>query len=231
MGNRCRSGTCPAGSRSSRTTSRPRFPGGSFPGPYTSTWTAYDGFYDTFDTAYYDTGAISVRDGMMELHLHTENGRPIGAAPAPILTEPWQGQTYGRYSIRFKSDELPGYKAAWMLWSQDDHWNDGEIDFPEGYLDGTMWGFNHCVGNPQLNCYWLDTRATFTDWHTATIEWSPGRVSYILDGQTVGSTTSSVPTRPLKWVLQTESNGHGKPDPAVVGRVLIDWVAVYFWQG
>lgn len=204
---------------------------GSFPGSYASKWTSYDGFYDTFKTGYYSNSSISMHDGAMDLYLRTENGRATVAAPVPVVGTAWKGQTYGRYSVRFKSDKLPGYKAAWLLWSEDDDWGKGEIDFPEGNLDGTIWGFNHCVGNPMLNCYWVDAKASFSDWHTATIEWSPGKLSYILDGVTLGTATNSVPTTPMKWILQTESNGSGAPSSSVAGSVLIDWVTIYSWKG
>ncbi len=204
--------------------------GGSFPGPYASKWSYYDGFYDTFGTGYYDRSAISVHDGMMDLHLRTENGRPIAAAPVPMTDRGWRGQTYGRYSVRFKSDRLPGYKAAWLLWPASNVWNEGEIDFPEGGLDENMWGFNHCKNNPRTNCYWLDTKTSFNDWHTATIEWSPGRINYILDGKTMGTTTNSVPTTPMNWILQTETGG-SRPASNVNGHLLIDWVTIHTWNG
>lgn len=203
---------------------------GSFPGAYAAKWTSYHGFYDTFGTGYYDRSAISVQNGTMDLHLRTQNGRPIAAAPAPIVTRAWEGQTYGRFSVRFKSDSLPGYKAAWLLWPDSDNWNQGEIDFPEGGLSSTIWGFNHCVGNPSSNCYYVDTKASFTSWHTATIEWMPGRLNYILDGRTVGTTTSSVPTSKMHWVLQTETDG-SRPSASTAGHVLIDWVTVYTYTG
>lgn len=116
-------------------------PAGSFPGPYAVKWTSYHGFRDTFGIAYYDRSAISVQSGMMDLFLHTRSGTPIGAAPVPIVTKVWQRQAFGRFSVRFRSDPLPGYKAAWLLWPESDNWNEGEIDFPEGGLDSTMWGF------------------------------------------------------------------------------------------
>lgn len=91
-------------------------------------------------------------------------------------------------------------------------------------------GLHHCLNNPTTNCYWVDTKAAFGDWHTVTLEWSPGRITYLLDGRTVGTTTSSVPSRPMRWILQTESNG-STPNPAVAGHVLIDWVTIHTWTG
>jgi len=199
---------------------------GQFPGPYSAKWVAYNGFYDAYNVGYYDKRAISAHDGFLDLDLHTDNGHPVAAAPSPVVTTPWAGQTYGRFTVRFKSDSLPGYKAAWLLWPDGNDWNKGEIDFLEGGLDGTMWGFNHCINNPAINCYYINTQTTFTNWHTMTLEWYPGRLSYILDGHTFGTTTDSVPTNPMHWVLQTQS-GATPPSATTAGHLLIDWAAVY----
>jgi len=202
---------------------------GQFPGPYSAKWTAYNGFYDAAHVGYYDQRAISVHDSFLDFYLHTENGRPIIAAPSPVVTAPWIGQQYGRFTVRLKSDSLPGYKASLLLWPDGNNWDKGEIDFPEGGLDGTMWGFNHCVNNPSVNCYNIDTQTAFTNWHTLTLEWSPGRISYLLDGNVFGTTSESVPTDPMHWMLQTQA-GTTAPAATTAGHLLIDWVAVYTYQ-
>lgn len=197
---------------------------GAFPGPYAPKWASYHGFSDTYKGGTYNQGILSAAGGALDIYLHSQNGRPQVAAPVPLVTGKWGGQTYGRFSIRFNADAVPGYKAAWLLWPDSNNWNEGEIDFPEGSLDGTMWGFHHCVGQPTNNCYWLDTKVAFTGWHTATLEWTPGKLVYLLDGQVVGSTTNRVPTAPLHWVLQTETDH--VPDTLSAGHVRIDWVTI-----
>lgn len=202
---------------------------GSFPGPYASKWTGYDGFTDGYGTGNYRNSAISTTGGVMDVYLRTENGKAITAAPSPIVTAPWQGQTYGRYTMRFRSDSLPGYKMASLLWPVSDNWNQGEIDFPEGGLDSTIYAFNHCLNHPADNCFWAASGTPFTGWHTATLEWSPNRITFILDGRTLGTTTTSVPTAPLRWVLQLQT-GPDRPAATVAGHVQFDWVAVYTYQ-
>ena len=201
---------------------------GAFPGPYASKWASYHGFSDTYEGGTYNQGILSASGGALDIYLHSQNGRPQVAAPVPLVTGKWGGQSYGRFSVRFNADPVPGYKAAWLLWPDSNNWNDGEIDFPEGSLDGTMWGFHHCVGQPTSNCYWLDTKVAFTGWHTATVEWTPGKLVYLLDGRVMGSTTNRVPTAPLHWVLQTETDH--VPDAASSGHVLIDWVTIDRYQ-
>ncbi|MET3804364.1 hypothetical protein ABIB25_001359 [Nakamurella sp. UYEF19] len=199
---------------------------GGFPGPYKSKWLSYNGFADTSGNGRYNQKIISMHNGQMDLYLHSEKGVPQGAAPVPLVGGRWGGQKYGRFTVRYRADWTPGYGAGWLLWPDSGHWNDGEIDFPEGGLSQTQEAFNHCVGHARDNCLVVNTGVTFVDWHTATIEWSPRGVFYILDGKTVASDTRNIPVKALHWVLQTGTSGN-KPAASTTGHVLIDWVSIY----
>ena len=128
-------------------------PVGSFPGAvYRSRWGVYpDGRHDTSGNGtYYPSKVLSVGNSALNMYLHTEliNGIPVHlvAAPVPHLsnTTRFAGQTYGRYSVRYDIDPVPGYKTAWLLWPDSNQWpSGGEIDFPEGNLSGTISAFMH----------------------------------------------------------------------------------------
>lgn len=210
-------------------------PTGSFPGSvYGDKWTVYpDGWKDTTGNGqYYPSKVLSVTNGVLNMHIHTENGIHMVAAPEPKLpgVAAGNGQLYGRYTVRFRSDAIPGYKTAWLLWPDSGMWpRDGEIDFPEGNLNNTISGFMH-----HQNGTWggdqdaYSTTVTYMAWHTATIEWSPNALTFILDGQTIGTSTSYVPSTPMHWVLQTETQlSGGAPSDSAAGDVQIAWVAVY----
>ena len=115
--------------------------------------------------------------------------------------------------MRFRSDLLPGYKVAWLLWPDSGRWpGDGEIDFPEGDLDGRVCGYVHhqegtSPGDQDATC----SGESFQGWHTAVIEWTPAYVRFVLDGATLRVTTSRLPTTSMHWVLQTETNLDGRP--------------------
>jgi len=123
-------------------------PVGSFPGSaYGSQFTVYaDGTPDTAGqqgapSRYYPSKVVSVRNGLLNMYLHTENGTPMAAAILPILPG---NHLYGKYTLRFRSDALSGFKTAWLLWPDSENWpHDGEIDFPEGSLDDTIGAFLH----------------------------------------------------------------------------------------
>jgi len=200
---------------------------GGFPGPYAKQWMTYDGFGDTWKIGRYEADILSVHDGVLDMHLHTgSDGVPRAAAPIPLVNGQWGGQTYGRYSVRMKADALPGYGTAFLLWDDDNVWENGEINFPEGNLDGTTQAFNHQLGTPWNNDMWADTRTSYTGWHTYTIDWTPTKISYLLDGVVVASTTTNIPKTPMHWVLQTATNGT-KPAANVDGHLLVDWVSQY----
>lgn len=199
---------------------------GSFPAHYQSQWASYHGFKDTFKIAHYDQRVISVKNGILDIHLHTNNGQPLSATPVPLVDGKWGGQLYGRYSVRMRADAVPNFKVAFLLWPDSENWNDGEINFPEGSLTDRPMAFNHCVGHPQDNCYAAQSSVKFTDWHTYTIEWTPKKISYFIDGKLLGSTTKSIPNKPMHWVLQVESDGT-RPHPHATGHVEIDWATIY----
>jgi hypothetical protein len=207
-------------------------PLGSFPAAVSSWWGAYaNTAHDTTGRGrYYPEKVLSVSDGKLNMFLHTENGEHLVAAPYPKVTPaPPYGQLYGRYAVRFRADPLQGYKTSWLLWPDSGNWPyDGEIDFPEQDLDTTVMGFVHHKGGSAGNDQdWFSTNARYSDWHTAVIEWTPGKVVFSLDGQVIGQTTKRIPDTPMHWVLQTETGLTSAPDDTTQGYIQIDWVAVW----
>lgn len=193
-------------------------------------WRSYPKcFKDTYQKRPYRADSVlSVQHGMLIFHLHPVNGQPAGANPSPVIDSQSQYQTYGRYTARFKVDmpDLDEYHIAWLLWPESDKWpDDGEEDFPEGSLGGTIGGFHHYAGKGAcIGCQDpAATHETFTGWHTYTIEWRPGNIKYMLDGKVILNSNQWVPDKPMRWQLQTETKGDG----AHSGKLLVDWVAVY----
>ena len=212
---------------------RQNVPVGQFPAAVADRWHAYDdGWRDTSKNGtYYPSKVVSIHDGVMDLHLRTESGTHLVAAALPRTFGSGTdgGDLYGRYAVRFRSDRIPGYKVAWLLWPDSDEWSDGEIDFPEGNLDASVAAFMHYRGNPEDQDVYR-SGATFDAWHTAVIEWTPQSVRFILDGTVIGESRdqAKIPAEPMHWVLQTETNLDGyRPEATSSGHVMIDWVVAY----
>jgi hypothetical protein len=211
---------------------------GRFPGAVSNKWFAYpDGWKDDSKKGtYFPSKVVSEHGGVLDLFLHTENGVHMVSAPVPKLAAGshhyGSGLSAGRYVVRFKADPIPCYKTAWLLWPDSGVWpRDGEIDFPEGPLDGSISGYMHRQNGTSRNAQDVyNTAVTYSSWHTAVIEWRPAihDLKFYLDGKRVGHSTSRVPNTPMHWVLQTETRLAGcVPTKRVAGHVLIDWVAVY----
>lgn len=224
---------------------------GSFPSTVSADWSAYPSPWpDTSRNGRYDPQrTLSVHDGMLDIHLHTEtlNGvaRHLVAAPHPRLpaSDPsvttlvasegvYSAMLYGRYSVRFRADaNIPGYKTAWLLWPFDNDWpRNGEIDFPEGdlALGDTIHAFMHRQGATSGSDQdGVDSGVVYTAWHTAVIEWTPTVCRFLLDGVEIMAPTTRIPNTPMRWVLQTETVLSGvAPLDATSGHVYVDWVTV-----
>jgi hypothetical protein len=216
-------------------------PIGGFPGPlYAAKWSSnyIDGTPDTAGqiykskSGYYPSKVLSIHDGVLDMYLHSEKGVSMGAAPAPKVVEnqprPFNGQLYGRYSVRFKAEAPSGFKTAWLLWPDSGKWPlDGEIDFPEGDLSGNFFAAMHGAEPSGSVIDVFETGSSYSAWHIATTEWSPGRVEFFLDGRSVGVSKTAIPNKSMHYLLQTESCLPTCPLTGVSGHVYIDWVAIW----
>lgn len=193
---------------------------------YPNTWT------DTSGNGTYDGGAnITVHDSQLDMKLFTAGGKINVCAPGPetVPSVPSGNNfTYGRFSVRFKADQVAGYKTAWLLWPVSDSWPaDGEIDFPEGSLDDKISAYMHYADPSGGQDAFEPRTADYSQWHTAVTEWTAGQVKFYLDGVLYGTATTKVPSNPMYWVLQTETNLSGAlPDSAAVAHVYVDWVTI-----
>jgi beta-glucanase (GH16 family) len=148
---------------------------------------------------------LSVSNGMLTFNLHNVDGQPAGANPSSLPANGSQYQTYGRYSARLYVDTptLSEYHIAWLLWPQSEKWpDDGEEDFLEGSLASTSSAFHHYARSSGGQDA-VDTGVPFTGGHVYTIEWSPGRMRFLLDDTVVLESTKYVPSKPMRWQLQT----------------------------
>jgi hypothetical protein len=200
-------------------------------------WFTYpEGFKDTSKAGSYLPAQVnSIQNSMLRLRLRNEGGVIKVGAPIPLIGGRVNSQTYGRYAVRFKIDPVPGFKVAWLLWPDSENWpHDGEIDFPEGDLDGGINAFMHRQGassGSDQDAYLAN--ATFASgWHTTVIEWGPDACRFIFDGKVIGTSTSRIPSTPMHWVLASETAlGSARPASGAVANVYIDWVAIWSRTG
>lgn len=196
----------------------------------------YAGFADSSGRGQYAPDEVlSVRQGSLNYFLHSASGSPKVASVIPFG---YAGQTYGRYSVKFRYDSLPGYKIAFLLWPVSDNWNEGEIDWPEGALDGPLYAGSAMKGSLAAGPMKFDPphRVYSSDgpggWHIATTEWIPGNVKWFWDGELISQTTvpTAVPDTPMRWTLQAETSDRADafyPAAQTSGLLQVDWVVQY----
>jgi len=208
---------------------------------YGSRWFGYSGYQDTSGNGWYDPArVISVKDGALDWYVHTADGKHRVAAMVPRVPATRWGQTYGRYSFRFRSDALPRYKFVAILWPDSDNWGEGEIDFPEVnnlVAGNAIYANRYSPGNlttkqpGPANRFTTTVDAAGTGWHVATIDWAPGSLTFYLDGATLGTFTQGVPSTSFHLVFQVETDAHGAiPLDSTSGHLQVDWVTMYSRQ-
>jgi hypothetical protein len=195
----------------------------------------YQGYDDTFGHGTYEPNQVlSVHDGLLDWHLHSAHGVTNVAAVVVTVPNSQWGQTYGRYSVRFRSDIIPGYKLAFLLWPDSDRWGEGEIDFPEanslasgGEVVANVYEVGAEADRPGPSTgFATGVPVAGSGWHVATTEWSQAGLTFTLDDEVLGTKTVGVPATPMHWVLQVETSQNA-PEAATSGHVQVDWVAAY----
>ncbi len=198
-------------------------------------WAYPDGWHDDEFGTYEPSQVLSIHNGLLDYHLHTSGSTHMVAAVVPKIPGGVRGGglRYGAYAVRFRSDLLPGYKTAFLLWPDSNKWPaDGEIDFPEGDLNGSITASMHWMGGTShASKDTFLTQATYSGWHTAVIEWTPHLCRFILDGHIIGTSYQSIPSGPMHWVLQAETSGGYAPARAVAGHVYVAWITAYVRRG
>lgn len=199
-------------------------------------WTAYPECYlDTFNKFPYRADEVlSVHDGALDYDLHEVDGKRAGANLSPIINGNDQGQTYGRYSARIRTDHayITGYRLAMLLWPESEVWpEDGELNFPEGELTGPIRGYHHFAepgATPNSQAISEYEYSNYTNWRVVTTEWTPTTVRFLLDGKVLHEGTRGVPNTPMRWQLQLESSLYPELGD---GHFYVDWVTVHSWDG
>ncbi|MGW2930555.1 glycoside hydrolase family 16 protein [Streptomyces sp. NPDC001156] len=217
---------------------------GGLTGSYRADWWAYPrGWYDTADPRNHsdandrvlggeyradDTvwvGPAAGGDGRMHIRMY----RPASGGDlhvAAVVPRAVMQQAYGKYSARVRVVRAAlGYKSAWLFYG-----GGCEMDMYEQSWVDTVHFFHHpCDGRPQGHA---DTGEPFTEWHTVSLEWTPGRARYYLDGHLYLGDRRGVASRPLSWVLQNESALYGPyAAPGSWAQMDITWVTAYAYTG
>jgi len=156
---------------------------------------------------------VSVNGGTL---IEKINGNTAGG----VGSKHWQ--TYGTYNATFRFSKGAG-KMVILLYGHQLH---QEIDFAESAkrdpnrttMTATLhWGASN-------NMQHFKTTGDFSQWHTVTLVWKPGSLTFLMDGKVFGHTTSHVPNFEMHETIQTAGAniaGPGAPAQLEVKNVTI----------
>lgn len=170
-------------------------------------WFTYRGSPSTDPNGTWTADRVRLQDGAVVLD----------AVPTPGQEGHWDiggmanhldPQVYGRWTIRFRVTTSDVVSWHLLLWSQDESWPP-EIDIAEGWdrERAKTEGFLHYLdedGNYARE--YNGTTGDFTQWNTVVLTWTPGRITWSLNGQQWAEVTgAAVPSSPMRLSMQIET--------------------------
>jgi beta-glucanase (GH16 family) len=189
-------------------------------------------------------------EGNLRIIAREESFMGNGYTSARIKTQGLVEQRYGRFEARIKLPEGQGlWPAFWMLGSNIDEvpWPGcGEIDILEyqGQRPGRMFGSLHGPGYSGAEAISravvLPDGQTFSDdFHVFAVEWDPGRIAYLLDGEVYNIVRSADVRTRGDWVFNNEFfvilnlavggtvGGPVGPETEFPAEMLVDYVRIF----
>jgi licheninase len=206
----------------------------NFDGSLAPHWSAYHGTPSCCPETTWNPSQVTEQDGRLVL---TSVRGPDGAwVTGGVSAAGWPAavRTYGKYVARVRVDRGAGVSAVALLWPKSDHWPP-EVDYYElsaqdadrTHETATV----HRAGDDATRA--VAYRGDLTRWHTVSVEWLPGSITYFVDGRETGRVTdvSYVPHQPMWPAFQMQvGGGDGTAVPTSGSgpvRLYVDWLAVY----
>ncbi len=190
-------------------------------------WSPYRG-RTTDDVGQHDPDNLTVSDGTLKL---TSRGNTSAGMA-------WDdGQKYGRWEARVRSQAGNGYGPVMLLWPDSEKWpEDGEIDMmeiPDGDRTKAHFTVHWGDDNSQDSA---SASGDFTQWHNFAVEWTPDHIIGYLDGVEFYRTEDkdANPPGPMHFAMQQDIGPYGTdwipaPDATTPAEVTfeVDWVRIY----
>ncbi|WP_143510289.1 family 16 glycosylhydrolase [Pseudonocardia sp. Ae717_Ps2] len=196
-----------------------------------STWTVYNS-PGGFGNGLRRPSAVGVGDGLLTV---TARPRAAGGGVSGGVAM-HDGQLYGRWEFRARTDAGTGYSPAILLWPDSERFpDDGELDMME-----IPFGARHAATafvhyGAQNHILSTASPGDFTQWHTFALDWLPDRISWYVDGVKKWEVTDrrAIPTTPMHLAIQLDqgpaSGWIPAPDASTPDevRLQVDWARVF----
>ena len=195
-----------------------------------SGWDVYSGVPGGDPGGQFGSGHVAVFNGQLQLSAWSDPAYG-GAWVTGGLCHCGLSRTYGAYFVRVR-DTGPGPTAVALLWPVAHVWPP-EVDFLE--TDGNVtastatahWG---SANNKDQHSLSVD----LTKWHTFGVIWTPGQLSYVIDGRVYATVSrpNEIPTQPMTLDLQQQTWCLSSwACPSSPQALKFDWVAEYSFTG
>jgi beta-glucanase (GH16 family) len=199
-----------------------------------SNWGTYQGQPGGDPGGWWDPSHVVVHNGLLELQTYQDPAFGNRWVSGGLSSARALKQTYGKYLVRFRMDKGNGIGGIGLLWPSDGGWPP-EIDFVEdggGNRTDTSATLHYGSSDNQVQ---RSVSADFSQWHTIGVEWTPGTLTYTLDGAVWATVVNvNVPAVPMEMDLQTQAGTCGDqwapcPDATTPAHVnlQVDWVVAY----
>ena len=184
------------------------------------------------DHAWGGTDGLDISGGELTLESRRDEGwRAEGLMQWP--SGQWAGQGYGLYEGTIRLEEGQGAGPALLLWPGTDRWPGPEVDLVESHdpaREEAFWAVHWRGADGSDQYTTMPMRADWTQPHTVSVAWEPGRLSFHLDGVETGTVTENVPVPAAEGgenlVLGMQVSGSGAFDqPADAVRLHVDSVS------
>ncbi|MFD2657606.1 glycoside hydrolase family 16 protein [Gracilibacillus thailandensis] len=189
---------------------------------------------------FYTPDNIKVSDGKLQLISKKQRYKGRSYTSAAIHSKDKFYFQYGKVEMRAKLPSGQGiFPAFWMMPNIDNTWLP-EIDIMEmlGHKPNEIWMVQHWLNEDQQ----LKSNADHfvgddysQDYHTFSIEWKPGSITWLIDDKERFQSTQSIPQEDMYLYLNTAIGGDwpGSPDDTTVFPQVfeVDYIRVYQQKG
>lgn len=201
-------------------------------------WALFEGVPECCPDTVWDPSRVSVENGVLTLASHPdEQGRWLSGG---VGGWSWAAaeQQYGRWDARVRMDPGAGVSGTVLLYPEVG-WPP-EINYYEIF---ETWGerasmavTTHYGTADDHRLHQRVVEGDFTQWHVASVRWTPQRVTYLLDGRVVHveEDPEAVPSGASMWPgfqthVHDDAQGAAPVLPAGTTsvRMQVDWVHVY----
>jgi hypothetical protein len=208
--------------------------------PNSTTWNVYSGGRSGASNAQWAGSHVTASGGLLNMNVSRDSAYGNERVAAGIAQRSFT--TYGKWEVRARIDAGKGVAFALGLWPQANTWPP-EIDFTEDNGANprtTVYGTLHYGANGQDNQVGVNKGGLdLTQWHVWSVEWSPGKLVFLVDGTVWGTVSNSNVTaqnmglfmQAEPWVQGVSPNSTWEQyvdssTPASV-NLQIDWVREY----